>query len=277
MSKRCFIMGLPGAGKTTFLAALWHSINNNSFETKLKLARIDNGQYLARLSQKWVDAEELERTMLSNEQKNICIKLKTSNDVIFDLFFPDLSGETFQKQYEERFISEELAEYIKSADAIMFFIHVDEVKPLGFISEHFSGLHENRLEPKKTRDPKKHDPLQVQTIELLQFIMALRKSKLTNVSIVFSAWDLIKKNSPDMTPNDFLHKNMNMLGQFCYSNLDVLNCNIWGISAQGADYSQKEALLEKTAPIERILVEDSAGNRGADITLPLYLLMGESK
>ena len=41
MDKRCFIMGLPGAGKTTFLAALWHSINNNSVETKLKLNKID--------------------------------------------------------------------------------------------------------------------------------------------------------------------------------------------------------------------------------------------
>ena len=270
-------MGLTGAGKTTFLAALWHSINNNSFETKLKLAKIDNGQYLAQLSKKWVDASPLERTMPSNEQKDICVKLKTSSERTFDLFFPDLSGETFQKQYEQRAISEELVEYIQEADAILFFIHVDKVKPLGLISEHLTDAQGDGIEQKTTRDPKKHDPIQVQTIELLQFIIALRKEKLTNISFVFSAWDLVKQFDSDMTPEDFLFTNMNMLWQFCYSNSDLLRYNIWGISAQGADYDHKEALLEKSSPIERIIVEDSVGNIGGDITLPLYMLMGENE
>lgn len=277
MSKRCFIIGLPGAGKTTFLAALWHSINSNSFATKLKLARINNGQYLAQLSQKWVDAESLERTVPSNEQKNIGVNLKTSSGIVFDLFFPDLSGETFQKQYEERTISKELVEYIQSADAILFFIHVDKVKPLGFISEHPTDVQGDGFEQKIVRDPKRHDPLQVQTIELLQFILTLRKGNLTNMGFMFSAWDLVKQIDSDMTPADFLYKNMNMLWQFCYSNSGVLHYNTWGISAQGADYADKETLLEKNSPIERIIVEDSAGNKGKDITLPLYLLMGENK
>ena len=279
MSKRCFIMGLPGAGKTTFLAALWHSINSNSFATKLKLEKIDNGQYLAQLSRKWVDAEPLERTVPSNEQKDIGIKLRTANGMTFDLFFPDLSGETFQKQYEQRVISEELSEYIQTSDAILIFIHVDKVKPTGLISEHSTDVPEEDFASKIVRDPKKHDPLQVQMIELLQFIISIRKDKLTktNMDFVFSAWDLVKQTALDMTPADFLFKNMNMLWQFCNSNSDVLHYNTWGISAQGADYAHKETLLEKNSPIERIIVEDSVGNKGGDITLPLYLLMGENE
>lgn len=277
MNKRCFIMGLPGAGKTTFLAALWHSINNNSFATKLKLDKINNGQYLAQLSQKWVDAEPLERTVPSNEQNNICVKLKTSDDIVFDLFLPDLSGETFQKQYEQRAISEELVDYIQVADAVLFFIHVEKIKSLGLIAELPIGMPGNNSDVKTTRDPKKHDPLQVQTIELLQFIIALRKGKLTNISFVFSAWDLVKQVSKDITPSDFLYKNMNMLWQFCNSNSDVIHYNTWGISAQGADYAYKEDLLEKDSPIERIIVEDSAGKESGDITLPLYLIMGENE
>ncbi len=277
MNKKCFIMGLPGAGKTTFLAALWHSINSHSFATKLKLARIEDGQYLAQLSQKWVDAEPLERTVPSNEQKNICVKLKTANEVSFDLFFPDLSGETFQKLYEQRSIPEELVEYIRTADAILFFIHVDKVKSLGLIAENLTGVQEDGSDQKTVRDPKEHDPLQVQTIELLQFVIALRKNKLTNISFVFSAWDLVKKTALDMTPANFLFSNMNMLWQFCYSNSDVLHYNTWGISAQGADYKYKETLLEKDWPIQRIIVENSDGIKGGDITLPLYLLMGENR
>lgn len=268
-------MGLPGAGKTTFLAALWHSINNNSVETKLKLNKIVNGQYLAHLSQKWVDAEPLERTVPSNEQKDICINLIMPNGKTFDLFLPDLSGETFQKQYEQREISEELVEYIKAADAIIFFIHVDGVKPLGFIPEHFTNLPESNCVQQLIRKPQKHDPLQIQTIELLQFVFELRKYEKINVGIVFSAWDLAKQVDSEITPEKFLFDHMNMLWQFCNSNSDILYYSLWGISAQGGKLDDRDALLDKHFPIERIIVEDCNGNKGCDITLPLYLLMGD--
>jgi GTPase SAR1 family protein len=275
MNRRCFIVGLPGAGKTTFLAALWHSINNNSVETKLKLNKIDNGQYLAQLSRKWVDAEPLDRTVPSNEQKDICINLIMPTRKTFDLFLPDLSGETFQKQYEQREISEELVEYIKAADAILFFIHVDGVKSLGFIPEHFTNSTENNSVQRLVREPQKHDPLQVQTIELLQFILDLRKYEKTNVGFVFSAWDLAKQIDNEMTPENFLFAHMNMLWQFCNSNSDILHYSLWGISGQGGKLDDRDTLLEKDFPIERIVVEDTNGNKGWDITLPLYSLMGE--
>jgi len=268
-------MGLPGAGKTTFLAALWHSINNNSIETKLKLNKIDSGKYLAQLSRKWVDAEPLERTVPNNEQKDICVNLITPSNKTFDLFFPDLSGETFQKQYEQREISEELAAYVKAADSILFFIHVDGVKPLGFIPEHFINSSENNNAQRLTREPQKHDPLQVQVIELLQFILDLRGYENTNVCFVFSAWDLVKQGNNGMTPEQFFFDYMNMLWQFCNSNTDILQYSLWGISAQGGKLEERETLLEKDFPIERIIVEDTIGNKGWDITLPLYSLMGE--
>lgn len=277
MNKKCFIMGLPGAGKTTFLAALWHTINNNLFSASLKLDRIDNGQYLTQLSQKWVDAEPLDRTVPSNEQTNLSIKLKAPDESVFDLFFPDLSGETFQKQYVQRSISEELEDYILTADAILFFIHVDSVKSIGLISEHMTKIQDNGAEPPLVRDPKKHDPLQVQVIELMQFIADIRKGQLTKVNFVFSAWDLILQTDSGMTPAIFFSTYMNMLWQFCYSNSDIIHYDIWGISAQGADYAEKDVLLEKDSPVERILVADSDGNIGSDITLPLYLILGENK
>lgn len=49
MYKKCFIAGLPSAGKTTFLAALWNLINHDP-DAKLKLNKIENGQYLASLA-----------------------------------------------------------------------------------------------------------------------------------------------------------------------------------------------------------------------------------
>ena len=78
MYKKCFIAGLPSAGKTTFLAALWNLINHDP-DAKLKLNKIENGQYLASLSNKWANMEPLERTVPSGEQADISIKLEMSN------------------------------------------------------------------------------------------------------------------------------------------------------------------------------------------------------
>ncbi|WP_195984450.1 hypothetical protein [Clostridium sp. D33t1_170424_F3] len=65
--------------------------------------------------------------------------------------------------------------------------------------------------------------------------------------------------------------------KYLYSNPDIIDYDIWGVSAQGADYAEKDSLLEKNSPVERILVVDATGNVGSDITLPLYLILGENK
>lgn len=149
------------------------------------------------------------------------------------------------------------------------------MKRLGFIPEHFINSSENNNEQRLTREPQKHDPLQVQVIELLQFILDLRGYEKTNVGFVFSAWNLVKQGNNEMKPEQFLFDHMNMLWQFCNSNTDILQYGLWGISAQGGKLEEREILLVKDFPIERIIVEDTIGNKGWDITLPLYSLMGE--
>lgn len=274
MYKKCFIAGLPSAGKTTFLAALWNLINHGP-DAKLKLNKIENGQYLASLSNKWANMEPLERTVPSGEQSNISIKLEMSNKTIFDLQFPDLSGETFQSQYEMREISEEVVKYIEDADAVLFFINVNSIKLLGLISEQTFLRSNTPATNNVNRNPKKDDPIQIQVIELLQFILFIRKNRMVKIGFMFSAWDLIKSNLNDIKPEQFLEQRMNMLWQFCQANDDVIEYQTWGISAQGGSFNDKDLLLEKEYPYERILVEGNDGYKGCDLTLPLYLLMGD--
>ncbi|MGL4363506.1 MAG: TRAFAC clade GTPase domain-containing protein [Cellulosilyticaceae bacterium] len=276
MYKKCFIAGLPSAGKTTFLAALWNLINHDS-DAKLKLNKIENGQYLASLSNKWANMEPLERTVPSGEQANISIKLEQSNKITLDLQLPDLSGETFQNQYEMREISEEVVKYIEDADALLFFINVNSIKLLGLISEQ-TFLRSRTPETNNdivSRNPKEDDPIQIQVVELLQFILFIRKNKMLKIGFMFSAWDLIKSNLKDVTPEQFLEQQMNMLWQFCQSNGDIIKYQTWGISAQGGSFNEKDLLLDREYPYQRIFVEGNDGYQGYDLTLPLYLLMGD--
>lgn len=276
MYKKCFIAGLPSAGKTTFLAALWNLINHDP-DAKLKLNKIENGQYLASLSNKWANMEPLERTVPSGEQTDISIKLEMSNKTIFDLQLPDLSGETFQSQYEMREISEEVAKYIEDADAVLFFINVNSIKLLGLISEQTFPRSSTPSTNVVNRNPKEDDPIQIQVIELLQFILFIRKNKMLKIGFMFSAWDLIKSKLNDIKPEQFLEERMNMLWQFCQANQDSIEYQTWGISAQGGSFNEKDLLLDKEYPYERIFVEGNDGYKGCDLTLPLYLLMGDTE
>ena len=126
MDKNFFIMGAPNAGKSTYLAALWHSINQNEVPTKLTLKEMTgDSQYLYRLEKKWLEIEVLGRTVPDQEKPELSLLLTDGNDEL-KLEFPDLSGETFQSIYETREITAELYRKIEQADVILYFINVEK-------------------------------------------------------------------------------------------------------------------------------------------------------
>ena len=107
-------MGAPNAGKSTFLAALWHSINQKDVHTDLTLERMArNVNYLYGIEKKWLEVEKLGRTVMGQEQENLTILL---DDVKLELEFPDLSGETFRDMYDKREVSGKLKQKIENAD-----------------------------------------------------------------------------------------------------------------------------------------------------------------
>lgn len=279
-TKKCFIMGLPNAGKTTYLAALWYSLNSALKQNSIKLNIMGDDKYLAGLSKKWVDAEQLDRTKLGYEETDISIEIIDENEDIFILRFPDLSGETFQNQYDKRQIANKLVEYISSSDGILMFINVGDIKEVTFIPEVPSELttlqNKNELEGEnhKVRDPRRDDPLQVQLIELLQFVDVIRKSQSTKLGIVLSAWDLVIDLKIDLTPEEYVKKEMNMLWQFIQSNRSMFRTSFWGVSAQGGKLDNEEELLNFEQPMDRILVVDNKRENSHDITLPIYKIVG---
>lgn len=279
--KQCFIIGLPNAGKTTYLAALWYSLNNASMQNKIKLSAMGNTKYLADLSRKWVDAEQLGRTKLVYEKPEILINIVDENKNNFKLRFPDLSGETFQNQYEKREISEDLAEYIRVSDGILMFINIDNIKGITFIAELPKEMRASHnqddlsSENYSVRNPKQDDPIQVQVIELLQFVEVIKKSKTTNLGIVLSAWDLVKNFETKLTPEEFVKKEMNMLWQFLQSSKSMYKTSFWGVSAQGGKLEDRDDLLMIDEPMKRIIVESNCEEPSHDITLPIYKVVGE--
>lgn len=175
-SKSCFIIGLPAAGKTSYLAALAYSLEQQNIPTKLQWKSFSgNQQYLTKLAEKWLTAEPVDRTSFSLEQRSLSWCLSDDDDNKYNISFPDLSGETFQKQYVDREIDSVLAKMIIASDGLILFINPQGIIEPTLISQLPLSLREdekNDTSPKE-RNQKIDDPTVVQIIVLLQDIAYL--------------------------------------------------------------------------------------------------------
>lgn len=272
MGNNFFIMGEPNAGKSTFLAALWHSINQNEIETKLKLKKIiADTQYLCQLENKWEEAEPLGRTEIAHEQDNMRILLTDGADEM-ELEIPDLSGESFQHIYDNRELTIPMKEKIELADIVLYFINVADIRESSFISKVPKKLRSEDI-PGKKRQPSSDDPTQVQCIDLLQMITKLKKGKL-KLGILLAAWDMAGE-SEQTAPKEFLKKRMNMLWQYLEANRTRIDSKIWGVSAQGGSLDDAEELCSIEDPIRRIKVFDEGGECFCDLTRIIFEMSGD--
>lgn len=271
MNKKLFIMGAPNAGKSTFLAALWHSVNQKSVQTKLTLSKMKgDSNYLYTIEKKWLQVERLERTAIGQEKEKLSILLSNGCDEM-EVEFPDLSGETFQNIYEKREMSIELKQKIMDSDGILYFVNVEDIHEPEFISELPSQFRQGD-NLAKGRVPCEDDPTQVQIIDLLQVILRIKKK--INIGIIFSAWDLV--NDDEQTEVDaYLQKNLNMLWQYLQSNKNIINLKIWGVSAIGGKIEDGDKLLDFVDQIERIKVVNDSGEISNDLTSIISEVSGD--
>ena len=271
--EKYFIMGLPEAGKTTFLAALWYVLDNSN-DSSLKIKNyLGDLTYITNIANEWADAKALSRTIKTTEKLKIELSLKSSSDEDITLAFPDLSGESFQDQYVEREVKVKHAKLTKDCSGVFLFIHPDKIIEPFLISELPATIRKCKTEDTSTEEKRwniKEVPTQVQLVELLQFLTFIRNGQQVRLSIVVSAWDLIDKTQ---TPEQFIKERLPLLWQYLMSTSDFLSITYCGVSAQGGELSESEKLLENTNPSDRITVIDNEGNRFKDITLPISWIL----
>lgn len=280
-SKSCFIIGLPAAGKTSYLAALAYSLEQQNIPTKLQWKSFSgNQQYLTKLAEKWLTAEPVDRTSFSLEQRSLSWCLSDDDDNKYNISFPDLSGETFQKQYVDREIDSALAKMIVASDGLILFINPQGIIEPTLISQLPLPLRENEKNDSspKERNQKIDDPTVVQIIVLLQDTAYLLKGKRMPLVVIVSAWDVVENSFT--TPEDFVMKHTSLLWQFLKANNDIFNVSYYGVSAQGGKIEtseQAEALIEQyeNNPWMRMSATDNLGVKSHDITLPLWELLNK--
>jgi hypothetical protein len=282
-SKHIVLIGLPATGKTSFLAALWYLVQHSQVVSGLRLEKLDgDSRYLNQISQAWVGYELVPHTRIDSETL-VSMSLKdVQTSQRLTLSFPDLSGESFTLQWTMRQFTQGYDKFLQQASGGILFvgplkynkpIRIDMANPL---VEEIGGdrqtaeIGQDVSSPPKPWNPER-TPTQVQLVELLQFISD--RDYFTppfRLVVVVSAWDQLINLT--QTPAEWLAHEFPLFHQFLRSNKNLFETAIYGVSAQGGDYSQRDALVDKT-PSERILVVGPDVGNPHDLTEPLRWLM----
>lgn len=282
--RRLLLIGLPGTGKTTFLAALWHAVESNEIPVSLSLAELDGDRdYLNKIRLAWAGCRPLDRTQVGAE-KIVSMRLTDHKGTrIAEVMFPDMSGESFRNQWITRQWTKSYSDLLQDATGALLFVHPETVVEPIRIDE-ADKLIAELPNVAEQEDDDSHDswipwmaketPTQVQLVELLQFLGSNGHAEQPlRIGVIVSAWDLVAGDN--QTPTDWLNKRLPLLAQFLKSNFERFPSRTYGISAQGGDLqTESDRLLRYSPQTMRILVEGPFCE-SHDITAPVAWLMGD--
>ena len=287
MNTNFTIIGLPASGKTTFLAALWHLVEANEAECRLKLDGCSGDfTYLNMIAEAWRSFIPVPRTSQVGDKDVTIQLLDTKTQVSGQAYFPDLAGETFDRQIEERTCKPEFIEALSHNRGILFFVNADvkedalsinefnaripvQVSEVNFASDADPMEPSSELREWAPRDL----PAQVKIVQLLSDLIRPPFEPLKRrIAVMISAWDLVR--DMELKPSDWLAKHMPLVAQFLRTNQSYFESQIYGVSAQGVSLEDDLAINEvsRRASSHRIQIvgQDSEGH---DLTEPLVWLM----
>lgn len=281
--KSIVVLGLPGSGKTTFLAALWHLVSEREIDIKLKFVtlRAGNAVHLNEIAARWRQARAQERTSVAGDRL-VSMSLKADDEEAHVISFPDVAGETFRQMWEDRDCEESVATMLKS-NGVMFFIHADKINSPGWIVNEKQMCEELGLqyEPGQMVPwTPRLSPTQVQVVDLLQLLQTPPLDVgPRRLIIVLSAWDKVRAER--LSPQEYLARKLPLLAQYLENGVDNgWKVRIYGVSAQGGDYDddkskrpEAERMRAVDVPSKRISVTFGE-EQSHDLTAPLHWLLG---
>jgi hypothetical protein len=296
--KSIMLMGLPFAGKTTFLAALYHVALERDVPRALVLERFNDGdrKYIEHIRSQWGECLATGRTHPEGETHRVNLTLRNQeSNAITSLSVPDLSGELFRVQVDNRFRSIKLKQEIANSLGFLIFINPSKIRdPMALLpsdrARRLAGLGADQgkngpsdASTSPARTPARYEhklaPDVVKFVELLQFLRELRVRRF-RLSLIVSAFDTLSGTPFHNNPEGYIEKTLSLLWQFLSTNKDHIDWRIYGISAQGADYTKPDdvskLLGHTTRASQRIRVYGGdAGEELNDITSPIKWMMQE--
>lgn len=260
------LVGLPGAGKTTFLAAFWAATRDVPRPGAYSIVGFPaDPTYLQKIADSWFDAKPVERNTTASVEP-IELDLRAEGRMNLQLRVPDLNGESFRDAAAHRQIDKHVAELVGGSELILFFVNAATARThVSLADMPPDPPSEKPPPPYEEFDPKKleSDILNAELLHLLPQLVPTPERP-PPIVVVVSAWDTV--DALQQPPRTWLSRQQPMFAQTLDEYARRAQVQVIGVSAQGADYESTPGVAQKP-PDERPLVVDGS-TRSADIGLP---------
>ncbi|MDX2149482.1 MAG: hypothetical protein SFV54_02015 [Bryobacteraceae bacterium] len=295
------VIGLPGTGKTTFLAALWHVAESEEIPNSLRLLRIsDDARHLNSIKNEWQLFRPVGRSIVEPAQHASLLVRDPIQGMEGEIVFPDLSGESFRDQWKTRQWTHGFQRLVDASRSILLFVNPDKVVEPFSVAEmqrmmqvvfpafqaraeelQILGTEDGADEaqgPERGTEEWNPElaPTQVQLVGLLQFLephfLPRRPARL---AVIISAWDRVMKSGREHpTPDEWLSARLPYLHQYLLSQEELFRAQVWGISAQGGDLNADIATLREIDPASHRIHVEGPNGISHDITEPVSWALG---
>lgn len=282
-------LGFPRTGKSTYLGALWQLAQDPEEPTIVERDVTGDRSYLQELGDRVARGEEIERTRTaSDDGMQLTLGLGTG-DIVVDI--PDLGGETLRLLVEERVWHSRLQETLVACDAMVLFLHPERLRmPMSIamadevLADHRAsqgrdaseaGVEQRGDSGAETQPPEFRRGLActaAQCVDALENVLMHQRARWPiRLAVVISAWDTVD-GSP--TPAHWLADRVPALGSFARSNADMIEWNLYGVSAQGGTLpADREELLARGSVRRRVFAR-SADGHPVPLVEPLRWVLG---
>jgi len=274
------MVGMPGSGKTTYLAMLSNMLVDGDKDVKLskKVEDMPEGyEYFSKYGKQLLECKELDRTqslVYNNLRIALCDAL--GNEYLLDV--PDISGEVFRDLVKDRRITREIVNRIGESDCLLFFINYINMSwerriPLQKENSDKKNIDVKKKETADLNLTDKREANQSEVVELLQILLDLKLNR-PYIRFVLSAWDKVEaEKGKEVLPSKFVEETFPLLYQFVETNSKYFKAEYWGgVSAQGGDFQNPEDVKRiEEEEYNAIKVIEPIGKQSSDLTALLYL------
>jgi GTPase SAR1 family protein len=305
MNQKIVIAGMPGSGKSTFIAALRHLLVSHDVPTRLSATKLsDTEKHLNRLEEEWIACKKVERTKQVVEEWVSFFVRSEGSSAEAQILVPDFSGEAFRRPAATGMCSSAIASMLREIDGILLFTNADRgaddirLEALGDLLEDDTTAqnestpeqdeaHKDRevLDTPGEQDGNAQDeslpfnpinmPEEPLLVELLQILnRPPRVARQRMIAVIVSAWDEVTDSS--LSPDTWLKLNRPMLWQYFQANRDVWRHRVYGVSAQGGRLPDEKDALQSKIPGERVQIVGN-GASPHDLTAPVDWLMAPER
>jgi len=269
-SKNILLAGLPAAGKSTYVTALWAVEKDGKSGHLLSCDGLPSeSSYIDGMRDNWMVLKEVRRTAFAEPQEIVLPMKSLNTGEKISLVLPDFKGEVFLRILDN-VVSENIREWCGKADGILFMLNLGNASP-EFFQEEMAESAKPKVEMEKVVMTSNDITDAIKNVLLLKFLWG----EIGNcpISICFSCWD-IRDVAEGLTAEQWVKENHPCIYNFVAEHFT--DYRYFGISAQGADYQgldeeREDDLAEKTTRKERAFVYTD--KKSYDITEPIdYIL-----